>query len=101
MTRIRGGQMAPRIHHNSTVHLIKMTLSRTAKHILRAPVQNSKAAVRTVFLLYIYIYFLIIFRGCEVTFYRSLKLLNYLQPKFWILFSPVALFLSNFPFLKQ
>lgn len=46
MTRIRGDQMAPRIDHNNTVPLIKMTLSRTAKHIPRAPVQNSQAVVR-------------------------------------------------------
>lgn len=38
--------MAPRIDHNNTVPLIKMTLSRTAKHIPRAPVQNSQAVVR-------------------------------------------------------
>lgn len=43
---IRGGQMVLGIHHNNTVHLIKMTLSRRGKHILRVQIQNSWAAVR-------------------------------------------------------
>lgn len=92
MTRIRGGQMAPHIDHNSTVHLIKMTLSRTAQHILQGPVQNSKAAVRKGFF--------ILYRLCAVILI-DLPYIRVLHNHyvFSTLINLVAL-LSNF-FLKQ